>query len=185
MAQTRTLEDGRVIILCPVCGQWRDAQSFRGNVVDAHGWFTSCHYCRTSEEVTKLIGKPRDADWDDKANSCVKCGGTGTYRWGSIVNGKATKSGVCFQCKGKGHTTWRDEARNSTYFSNAMAGMVSSDLHNAGYDTPRDKMSREDAEKVVRGLNAAGPSPEEKELASEVAAREYEEAWEELEAQIE
>ena len=34
--------------------------------------------------------------------SCWKCGGTGTYQWGAIINGCPSFAGVCFNCGGTG-----------------------------------------------------------------------------------
>lgn len=36
---------------------------------------------------------------------CMKCGGTGTYRWGACINGSYQFSGVCFDCDGTGIET--------------------------------------------------------------------------------
>lgn len=33
---------------------------------------------------------------------CWRCGGTGIYVWGAIVNGKPTHSGPCYACQGGG-----------------------------------------------------------------------------------
>lgn len=48
---------------------------------------------------------------------CSKCQGTGIYKWGAIVNGKATHEGICFACKGKGFQTKQDEKRNDFYWN--------------------------------------------------------------------
>jgi DnaJ-class molecular chaperone len=46
---------------------------------------------------------------------CVKCNGSGEYRWGAAVNGKPSKSGPCHSCGGTGTQTRRDIARNNAY----------------------------------------------------------------------
>jgi DnaJ-class molecular chaperone len=48
---------------------------------------------------------------------CIKCSGTGTYRWGgAVVNGKFVgKEGACHSCRGTGIQTHRDIARNNAY----------------------------------------------------------------------
>ena len=46
---------------------------------------------------------------------CVKCKGTGAYRWGPIVNGKQSKGGTCFSCGGTGKQSKKDINRNHTY----------------------------------------------------------------------
>jgi DnaJ-class molecular chaperone len=52
---------------------------------------------------------------NEKPGPCAKCRGTGEYRWGAIVNGKATNVGICWSCKGTGQQTVRDIRRNETY----------------------------------------------------------------------
>lgn len=37
---------------------------------------------------------------------CDRCGGTGTYVWGAIINGNPQYSGVCFKCGGS-RKVWR------------------------------------------------------------------------------
>ena len=58
---------------------------------------------------------------------CDRCGGTGRYRWGAIVNGKATHEGPCYRCEGKGKQTVADQKRNYGYdnfaIRSAFAGM--------------------------------------------------------------
>lgn len=34
--------------------------------------------------------------------NCYRCGGSGIYRWGAVVNGVSTYQGVCFRCGGSG-----------------------------------------------------------------------------------
>lgn len=36
---------------------------------------------------------------------CFKCGGTGIYQWGAIINGQCQYSGVCYPCEGTGLIT--------------------------------------------------------------------------------
>lgn len=48
---------------------------------------------------------------------CDKCPGDGIYRWGAVVNGKATKSGPCYHCGGKGRMDAADCARTGTYYN--------------------------------------------------------------------
>lgn len=52
---------------------------------------------------------------NDKPGVCVKCRGTGVYRWGAIVNGKATNEGPCFSCRGTGKQDKRQIMRNRAY----------------------------------------------------------------------
>lgn len=37
-----------------------------------------------------------------KSNPCYRCGGTGIYSWGTVVNGVPSFSGTCFRCNGNG-----------------------------------------------------------------------------------
>ena len=53
---------------------------------------------------------------------CEKCGGTGRYGWGAVVNGKPSHSGECFACEGKGHQTDADRRRNWSYWRYRIAG---------------------------------------------------------------
>lgn len=36
------------------------------------------------------------------STSCDRCGGTGRYVWGAIINGVAQYSGTCYKCNGSG-----------------------------------------------------------------------------------
>ena len=46
---------------------------------------------------------------------CPKCGGSGVYRWGAVINGKCSKEGPCHSCRGTGQQTAQDIRRNLTY----------------------------------------------------------------------
>lgn len=50
-----------------------------------------------------------------KPGTCEKCKGTGTYRWGTINNGKASHEGTCFSCRGTGKQDEVQIKRNTTY----------------------------------------------------------------------
>jgi DnaJ-class molecular chaperone len=47
--------------------------------------------------------------------TCEKCSGSGKYRWGAVVNGKATHEGTCWSCQGTGKQTKKDMKRNRGY----------------------------------------------------------------------
>jgi DnaJ-class molecular chaperone len=47
--------------------------------------------------------------------TCEKCRGTGLYRWGAIVNGKASKEGPCFSCRGTGQQSKSQIRTNNAY----------------------------------------------------------------------
>jgi DnaJ-class molecular chaperone len=52
---------------------------------------------------------------NDKPGECCKCRGTGTYKWGAVVNGKVSNSGTCWSCAGTGHQTKSDIKRDRAY----------------------------------------------------------------------
>jgi DnaJ-class molecular chaperone len=60
-----------------------------------------------------------------KPGQCIKCSGTGTYKWGAIVNGKATHSGDCHSCRGTGQQTKKDIGRNHAYNRHKLSEMSS------------------------------------------------------------
>ena len=33
---------------------------------------------------------------------CWKCGGSGTYYWGAVINGSPSYAGMCYACEGSG-----------------------------------------------------------------------------------
>lgn len=54
---------------------------------------------------------------------CVKCGGTGEYRWGVVVNGAPRHVGRCHSCGGTGVQTRDDIARNTAYNRYKLASL--------------------------------------------------------------
>jgi DnaJ-class molecular chaperone len=52
---------------------------------------------------------------NSKPGDCAKCSGAGVYRWGAIVNGRATHVGKCWSCKGTGKQSTSDIHRNIAY----------------------------------------------------------------------
>ena len=60
---------------------------------------------------------------NSKPGPCAKCGGTGTYSWGVVTNGKPSRSGSCNSCSGKGHQTREDIQRNESYNRHKLANM--------------------------------------------------------------
>jgi DnaJ-class molecular chaperone len=65
---------------------------------------------------------------NDKPGTCAKCKGSGVYRWGAIVNGKAEHSGTCFSCRGSGKQDGRQIRRNRTYNRYKVAEIVRGDF---------------------------------------------------------
>ena len=47
--------------------------------------------------------------------TCGKCRGSGKYRWGAVVNGKAAHAGACHSCGGTGRQSAADIKRNAAY----------------------------------------------------------------------
>lgn len=46
---------------------------------------------------------------------CDMCQGTGIKIWGEILNGRPTRSGDCYRCRGKGYQVKEDQSRNWGY----------------------------------------------------------------------
>jgi hypothetical protein len=59
---------------------------------------------------------------------CAKCRGSGVYRWGAIVNGRATHQGRCHSCKGTGKQTVRDIHRNVAYNRHKVGAVMAADF---------------------------------------------------------
>lgn len=60
--------------------------------------------------MRQLVDAARDA-----TTKCDRCGGSGRYQWGAVVNGRCTNSGPCFRCQEKGYFTQEDYRRNWGY----------------------------------------------------------------------
>ena len=58
-----------------------------------------------------------------KPGPCEKCNGSGVYRWGAIVNGRATHEGPCHSCRGSGQPDMRQIRRNLTYNRHKIAAI--------------------------------------------------------------
>tara|TARA_Y100000588_G_scaffold104422_1_gene113879 strand:- start:1194 stop:1652 length:459 start_codon:yes stop_codon:yes gene_type:complete len=68
---------------------------------------------------------------NDQPGTCGKCGGTGNWHGGPFVNGRATRTGRCHSCRGKGHQTQRDIDRNHYYNERKAANVLAADIaHN-------------------------------------------------------
>ena len=61
------------------------------------------------------------AIWDLEDCTCTRCAGTGLYAW-AFENGKpkASCSGPCHQCQGKGYLSYSDERRTETYWEHRV-----------------------------------------------------------------
>lgn len=46
---------------------------------------------------------------------CGKCSGSGLYRWGAVINGRAQYEGTCWSCQGAGRQTRQQIRRNRTF----------------------------------------------------------------------
>jgi DnaJ-class molecular chaperone len=58
---------------------------------------------------------------NEEPGKCCKCEGTGTYRWGAVVNGRPSKSGPCHSCGGTGRQSGKDIRRNHAYNRHKLA----------------------------------------------------------------
>ena len=56
---------------------------------------------------------------------CDKCKGTGTFRWGAVVNNKPLYSGPCFRCGASGTMSFADMARCLAYDDNRTRRLLS------------------------------------------------------------
>jgi len=63
-----------------------------------------------------------------KPGRCIKCSGSGRYRWGAIENGRAKHEGPCFSCQGTGRQTSRQIRRNQAYNRFKVARMFRGDF---------------------------------------------------------
>ena len=60
---------------------------------------------------------------NEKPGKCVKCRGTGEYRWGAIVNGKSNHAGTCYSCRGTGKQSATQIKRNECYNKHKIVRM--------------------------------------------------------------
>lgn len=65
---------------------------------------------------------------NDAPGPCVKCRGTGVYRWGASVNGVSQHSGTCFSCRGTGKQSRNQIIRNRTYNRHKVGRILASDF---------------------------------------------------------
>lgn len=56
-----------------------------------------------------------------RPGKCAKCGGSGVYCWGPVVNGTPRHSGKCNSCGGTGEQTVKDIRRNQAYNRHKLA----------------------------------------------------------------
>lgn len=150
MANVIHFPNGNVGIECPKCGRVRDVKDFRGNPDESHGWFSSCLPCRRragdgiDDEVARSILTAIYAqmqeeglnheNWDNPVHTCGKCDGTGQYM----------DYGVCHQCRGKGHETWRDIAQNQLYWTKRAIREIAGDMANT-QEEPKPKAKKQKA----------------------------------------
>lgn len=64
---------------------------------------------------------------NDAPGVCCKCKGSGVYRWGATVNGRAAHQGTCFSCRGTGKQSRRQIQRNRDYNRYKVAAIVRGD----------------------------------------------------------
>jgi DnaJ-class molecular chaperone len=51
----------------------------------------------------------------EQPGQCPKCKGAGVYRWGAPINGRPSKQGTCFSCRGTGKQDEKQIRRNVAY----------------------------------------------------------------------
>lgn len=76
--------------------------------------------------------------------TCDRCGGTGTYVWGAIINGCPQYAGVCFKCEGEGKvlSTWIE--RTPEYQAKLDA------RREARHKAQAEKIAKEQAERKAK-----------------------------------
>jgi ribA/ribD-fused uncharacterized protein len=80
--------------------------------------------CRTPHDYSigdnklgKMLMWIREELINGPHTGCFKCGGSGEYKWGSIVNGVPANTGQCYQCQGTGTETIYDRLRTDDYWN--------------------------------------------------------------------
>lgn len=128
MAETKKLDNGKIIIKCPMCHQWKHVLEFvLSHEKGKTEWHDRCEKCRKDQWVKENVAKPDDKTWDDPAGTCAKCNGSGDY-YGFNAAGQRVRRGHCYRCKGKGHQTYRDMARNVAYDEWSAYKLVMGDM---------------------------------------------------------
>lgn len=65
-------------------------------------------------KVLVKIDKNGSKHYDERVK-CDRCDGTGVYKWGAIINGRAQYAGVCYKCDGAGTVVERVIERTPEY----------------------------------------------------------------------
>ena len=83
---------------------------------------------------------------------CDKCGGTGTYVWGAIINGTPQYAGVCFKCGGTGKVFRKWIERTPEYQAKLDAKREAKYKANAEAfaKAQAEKEAKEEAERLER-----------------------------------
>ena len=84
---------------------------------------------------------------------CDRCGGTGTYVWGAIINGNPQYAGVCFKCDGVGQVFSKWIERTPEY--------------QAKLDAKREAKYKAQAEAIAKAQAEAEAKAEAERLAKE------------------
>ena len=63
-----------------------------------------------------------------KPGVCAKCKGSGVYSWGASINGRMSRSGACFSCRGTGQQSAKQIKINVTYNRYKIAAICSGGL---------------------------------------------------------
>lgn len=96
---------------------------------------------------------------------CDRCGGTGTYVWGAIINGHPQYAGVCFKCGGVGQVFGKWIERTPEYQAKLDA------KREAKYKAQAEAFAKAQAEKEAR--EAEEKAKREAEIKAEKAISQY------------
>ena len=96
---------------------------------------------------------------------CDRCGGTGTYVWGAIINGSPQYAGVCFKCGGAGQVFSKWVERTPEYQAKLNA------KREAKYKAQAEAIAKAQAEKEAR--EEAERAEKEAQIKAEKAVSQY------------
>lgn len=77
------------------------------------------YYVAESYKHMERIGEPIEENgklYTIVRGTCDRCGGTGRYGWGAIINGNPQHAGVCYKCNGSGKTSKKVRLYNEKEF---------------------------------------------------------------------
>ena len=96
---------------------------------------------------------------------CDRCGGTGTYVWGAVINGRPQYAGVCFKCDGEGKVWSKWIERTAEYQAKLDA------KREAKHKAQAEKYAKEQAERKAKA--EAEEAEREARIKAEKAVSQY------------